>query len=350
MNSKQKLFWICQCSGWFFVTLINFLIQTFKTNFNWIDELVANTCFFIAGVTATYLLRWTYQKLKVIEVRSLKMIIPVLGLSMLSSLFIVLVVFVFLEFAQTPANETVFTVPMFLGNLIAIYPIVVAWSMIYLAVQSLFRWRQSEFDKLALETALKDAQLNMLIGQLNPHFMFNALNNIRGLMLEDIEKARRSLTQLATVLRYSLTAPDKKLIPLSDELSVIEDFIALAKIHLETRLNWQKDIQDTSKGIMVPPMLIQILIENAIKHGISEVKGGGTLSLTIKPVDGKLLILVENSGQLEQPRDVFASTKLGLANIQQRLELLYGDEASFSITQQEDKVTARLLLPKRSSL
>ncbi|MDX1392516.1 MAG: histidine kinase, partial [Rheinheimera sp.] len=231
------------------------------------------------------------------------------------------------------------------GNLIGIYPLILIWSCLYLGSQYLRRWRQSEVEKLELANALKDAQLNTLIGQINPHFMFNALNNIRALMLEDVPRARDSLTLLAKVLRYGLTAPQHNLVSLQDELNTVNDFVELALIQYEHRLQWQPQIDVSPAQYSVPPMLIQMLIENAIKHGIALRKDGGKLQLLVQRQAQFLLIRVSNPGKLAQQPRSETSTQLGLNNIAQRLRLLYNDNARFTLQQQDDNVIATLHLP-----
>jgi len=234
---------------------------------------------------------------------------------------------------------------MFLSNLVGIFPMVIIWSILYVAINYLIRWKQSEIEKLQLETSLKDAQMNTLIGQINPHFMFNSLNNIRGLMLEDVDKARDMVTLLSKVLRHSLASHKKNFISIKEELEIVENFLALAKIQLENRLDYQPHIQVNNWDFAIPPMIIQMMVENAIKHGISEVKGGGVLSLSIIEDGEKCHIQMTNPGALDKPSRTSTSTGVGLENIQNRVQLLYQGKAHFQLTEQDGLVTATLDLP-----
>jgi LytS/YehU family sensor histidine kinase len=130
---------------------------------------------------------------------------------------------------------------------------------------------KSRETRLELESNLKESQLNTLKGQINPHFMFNSLNNIRGLMLEDVTAARNMLTSLSETLRYSLTKSESNSIALEDELDMVKNYIELSKIQLESRLQFESFIDENSLSTQIPPMIIQMLIENAIKHGISNL-------------------------------------------------------------------------------
>lgn len=344
MTFGLNLYWRCQFIGWLIVAAINFLIQMLRPNASWIEQLGSNLGFILLGIGCTHGLRFVYRRLRVVDLSIRNMILPLFGLSLITTIIMILVMFSVLSLTvATPAE--IFSINMLLGNVIGVYPLILIWSCFYLGSQYLRRWRQSEVDKLALENALKDAQLNTLIGQINPHFMFNALNNIRGLMLEDVNRARDSLTLLAKVLRYGLTAPQQSLVSLQDELATVHDFIALASIQYEQRLQWQQQIDIALDGFQVPPMMVQMLVENAIKHGIALQKDGGTLKLHIFCRPQFLCIELSNTGTLTSQADPLYSTKLGLTNISQRLKLLYNNEAHFSLQQQGDTVVASLLLP-----
>lgn len=202
--------------------------------------------------------------------------------------------------------------------------------------------REQKVENIKLQATLKESQLNILKGQINPHFMFNSLNNIRGLMLEDVTKAREILTALSETLRYSLTQSDKNDIALEDELEIVEKYIAISKIQFEERLEYEQRVDEKSLEIKIPPMLIQMLIENAVKHGISNLKKGGKVSLIIQVIEKKLLIRVINSGQLKQHKE---STQIGVRNIKNRLELLYKKRATFSLKEVENEVVATIEIP-----
>ncbi len=197
-------------------------------------------------------------------------------------------------------------------------------------------------EKLILEANLREAQLNSLKGQINPHFMFNTLNNIRGLMREDVERSRRMLTSLSENLRYSLTKSNADSIALEDELEVVENYIDLAKIQYEDRLQFDTDIDQKTLLINIPPMIIQMLVENSIKHGIAKLKNGGFVKLSSKINAGLLEIKVVNSGSISYSEN---STELGLENIKKRLKLLYNDKATFSLNESENTVVATIQIP-----
>ncbi len=215
----------------------------------------------------------------------------------------------------------------------------IVWLFVILTLKLVHHINTIKVKQLRLEANLKEAQLNTLKGQLNPHFMFNSLNNIRGLMLEDVDKARNMLTNLSETLRYTLTKSDVDSISLEDELEMVENYIQIAKIQFEDRLQFESHIDDNSLNTKIPPMIIQLLIENALKHGISNLKKGGKVCLSTLIKDNHLEIEVINSGVLQESE---GSTQLGLQNIKRRLNLLYDQSASFTIKQAENEVVATI--------
>ncbi len=161
-------------------------------------------------------------------------------------------------------------------------------------------------------------------------------------MLEDVDKSREMITRLSDMLRYSLTKNGLDKISLSEELEMVENYIALSKIQLEERLIFTKEIDKTVLKTEIPLMLIQMLVENAIKHGISNLPNGGKVLLTISKNKNNLIIEVKNSGKLIIHK---TSTKVGLENIKKRLSLMYGEKASFSLTEKAENVIARIRIP-----
>lgn len=234
------------------------------------------------------------------------------------------------------SNAAIISNFLFFGTLFSI------WLFVFLTIKIYHQLKTVQLRQLQLETNLKESQLNTLKGQINPHFMFNTLNNIRGLMLENVDAARHMLTSLSETLRYSLTKSNSNSIALEDELDMIENYVAISKIQYEDRLAFKMDIDQRSLNTTIPPMIIQMLIENAIKHGISNLKEGGKVNLKTMVYDHHLQIEVSNTGSLNQNRN---GTKLGLQNIKRRLELLYGKNASFSLIEQGNQVVATIKTP-----
>lgn len=216
------------------------------------------------------------------------------------------------------------------------------WYIVYTLFQLLEKLNLSRVKSAELATNLRDSQLNALKGQLNPHFIFNSLNNIRGLILEDAERSRDSLTRLSEMLRYSLVKSNDDSISLEEELEMVRNFIEISKIQFENRLEYKEEIDPLFLTKLIPPMIIQILVENATKHGISNLKEGGIIHVFAGDDQDKFIIRVRNTGKLAFAQN---STKLGLQNIKKRLELMYGSNASFSLQELNNEVIAEIKIP-----
>jgi two-component system LytT family sensor kinase len=216
------------------------------------------------------------------------------------------------------------------------------WYFFYSNIAFLEKVNNFDKEKLLLESTLKESQLNTLKGQINPHFIFNSLNNIRGLILENPAKSREMITRLSEMLRYSLTKSEINTIALEEEIEMVENFIAISKIQLEDRLRFVADIEEDTLKLQIPPMIVQMLIENAVKHGIAQLKEGGVIRLKIKKENTNLYIEINNTGQLSQEK---GTTQVGLKNIQRRLRLLYGETATFALSELENEVVAKIVIP-----
>ncbi len=218
----------------------------------------------------------------------------------------------------------------------------IVWFVSITALDLFEEVKASKIKNIALQATLKDAQLNTLKGQINPHFMFNSLNNIRGLMLEDVPKARHMLTTLSETLRYALTQNTTDAIPLSAELDMVKKYVDLCKIQFEDRLEFTLNAEEATLSKEIPPMLLQILVENAIKHGIANLKSGGVVAINTEIKGEDLLIKVMNSGKLIVQEN---TTQLGVNNVKQRLDLLYNNKASFTLKQIKEEVVATIKIP-----
>jgi sensor histidine kinase YesM len=220
-----------------------------------------------------------------------------------------------LDHAAQLRNEAVFFVLIF-----------AAWIAAYLAITLQRQRYRAEIRQAQLGEALRAAELRLLKSQLNPHFLFNALNGLRSLIADEPDRARDAVTHLARTLRYTLASSDEDLVTLERELEMVDDYLALEAMRLGERLRVERAIDPAARGTRVPSMLLQTLVENAIKHGIAELKEGGALRIAARIEASHLVVRVDN------PRPVApaasASDGVGLRNATGRLRLLFGDEAS----------------------
>ena len=243
-------------------------------------------------------------------------------------------------------NTQVAWTPITVFGLTAVYSLIIfVWSVLYFIYHYFERYNIS----LKHEAAVNEIELNNLKAQLNPHFIFNALNSIRALVDENPKKSKNAITQLSNILRNSLASNKKKLTNFEDELKTVKDYLGLESIRFEERLKTEFDIDPGSYNFLVPPLMFQTLVENGIKHGISKLKKGGAINMKTMVEDNKLKVQIRNTGILHLNG---ASEKnkegLGLRNTAQRLSLLYGEEASFKIfNESEDVVLTELIIPQQ---
>lgn len=218
---------------------------------------------------------------------------------------------------------------------------IVLWTSLYAGVQFFRRYRLAEIRRLQMEVAAREAQLGALNAQIHPHILFNALNTLRALIPEDPVRARDLVTELAELMRYALQAGRRELVPLAEELAVVEAYLRLESARFEDRLRWTMDAPDGVRSALIPPMVLQSLVENAVKHGIATRPEGGSVALTACREGGSLRLRVRNPGRLAPPRE----GAIGLANVEQRLKLRYGDRAGVTLSQQGGDVIAEIALP-----
>jgi hypothetical protein len=224
------------------------------------------------------------------------------------------------------------------------------WSLLYFGYHIGTRYRRSELERAQLAAAVKEAELRALKSQINPHFIFNALNSLRALIDEEPARARQAVTQLANLLRYSLQSGQLEVVPFEEELRVANDYLALEQVRHEERLRLRLDIQPEALRFSLPPMLLQTLVENAVKYGISVRPEGGEIAIIARCDDEGLNLRVTNPGALDAAaggarRD--DSTGVGLRNAAERLRLLFGNKATLKLSATgEGLVTAEARIPQ----
>jgi LytS/YehU family sensor histidine kinase len=222
------------------------------------------------------------------------------------------------------------------------------WHCLYFFYHLYGRLNRSEIERLRLVSSVKEAELRALKAQVNPHFIFNSLNSLRALIDEDPARARQSVTQLANLLRYSLQSGQLETVPFEDELRVVNDYLALEQVRHEERLQLRFDIAPDTLALPVPPMLLQTLVENAVKYGISTRAEGGEIAVIARCENGALRLRVTNPGELSAAlgKKLSGSTGVGLRNAAERLRLLFGAGATLQLRAETPAlVVAEAVLP-----
>ncbi len=339
---KEKLYWFCQVGGWFMFTLLevsNYLnVGSFTTPF--LINAVVN---FIFGITVTHLYR-------LLLIRTGWLTLPLYKIIPRGALGVVLMSLV-LTAVNIPLDRITFpvfrNVPLdigfFLGYFFNLSKYILLWALTYHLFQYWERSLKAERDRYQLEATLRETQYNNLKTQLNPHFLFNSLNSIRTLVDMDPELSKMAITQLSNLLRSSLQMGKHKTVPLRDELQTVKDYLCIEQIRFDERLKVTYDIAPETYDCLVPPMMLQTLTENAIKHGISNLKSGGFIKLKAYRNNGSLHIDITNSGTYKPKPN---HDGVGVQNTLERLQLLYDDNASLKIENElPNQVFTQIVLP-----
>lgn len=221
----------------------------------------------------------------------------------------------------------------------------VSWIFIYIGITTNRRMRETELHNLKLANSLKAAQLSSLASQINPHFLFNSLNNIRFMIHENPNYADNTITALSEILRYSLESERKDKVLLKQEMAVVKRYLEVVSLQLEDRLQLELNVPETLLACQVPPMALHLLVENAVKHGMEHLKVSGVLTIAARDQSDSLLLTVSNpmAANTSAPE---RNTGTGLANIEQRLRLLYGDAATLVVDKDARAFCVTLILPK----
>jgi two-component system, LytTR family, sensor kinase len=344
--NRYRIYWILQIGGWTMYALAQIWWSYDASG----SVTVRRVIFFVVEaflcIVVTHVFRnrlkhwkWLYQPMH--------KLIP----GVLAALFVMGLIVYFL---RIPVNivlgrlvnpRTAFDLQQILGQSAFYFIPFFWWTVCYFAYHYFNEYNKS----LKYEASMIEIELNNLKSQLNPHFIFNALNSIRALVDENPKKSKQAITQLSNILRNSLASDKKGLTNFDEELKIVKDYLGLESIRFEERLKTEFDIHPESQRFLVPPMMIQTLVENGIKHGISKLTRGGVIQLKTDVVNDKLKIYIRNSGHYVNGTKR-GKSGLGLENTVHRLKLIYGDEATFRIANESDNfVLTELIIPQNIS-
>jgi len=222
-----------------------------------------------------------------------------------------------------------------------------AWLFVGVAHALYFAARAGERERQAaqLQAQLTDARLAALSSQLNPHFLFNALNSIAELVHRDPNAADGMIVGLSALLRNSLESAANQQVPLDEELRLLGYYLDIEKIRLGERLQVEWDVAPDTRAALVPPLLLQPLVENAVRHGISRRLGAGTIRVLAKNEGGRLCLEVHDDGAGASAGSGFG---IGLGTTRQRLQALYGDDGALELLPSPQGTVVRLSLPFRT--
>jgi two-component system, LytTR family, sensor kinase len=344
-NMKRiTIYWISQVSGWSLFLLVNIAAIGFFSSLTWQHSLLL-AVYAGTGLLLTHLYRLHVKKQNWLNLPFRKIVPLVLIASFVIGSLMYGLFFSLNQFFDVYEPRTSSTAGSITIGILNTSSIVFLWSLIYFSVHLFENYKRAEIESYIWEAAVKDFELKTLKSQLNPHFMFNAMNSIRALIEEDPESAKNALTRLSGILRYSLKIERSETVPLEEEIQTVKDYLALEEIRFEERLKYKLDIDPKSIKVEIPPMMIQTLVENGIKHGISKRMDGGIITVETMLNSSKLYICISNSGHLDD-QAMKLSQGFGINNTRHRLSLIYGEKSSFKLfNKNTELVSAEIIIP-----
>lgn len=348
MLNKQKLYWSLQLGGWAFYAIVQIAASVIAAEGLGISTqriiffgYEAVFCLLLTHGYRHYINKWKWLGLGMPRLIP-KVIVTVCGLGAIMYFLRIPISFPLRMYSKEVAFDPE---NIFWGSLYYVI-IFFLWSILYFIYNYFERYNKS----LKLEAYAREIELNNLKSQLNPHFIFNALNSVRALVDENPEKSKLAINQLSSILRNSLVADKRGLTRFKEELKVVKDYLGLESIRFEERLRTEFIIDPLSTDFLVPPLMIQTLVENGIKHGISRLTEGGLIQIKTVVEKNILSIQIRNSGRYIN--GIKRTTGgLGLENTKQRLKLIYGGSASFRILTENDSfVLTEIKIPQVNSI
>lgn len=347
MLNKQRLYWFFQITGWLAYVVIVGMFNILTGNTLTSELVYSLLAIFLMVLSVAHAYRFLIVKLNWMRYNIPRLIPRILLGTVLSGVIVYVLKTIVIEWIIVK-NSYEFNLQDAIPAIISWTILYLIWSLLYFLFHYVNNYKKEEIKNLKWQAAKNEIELNKLKSQLNPHFIFNSMNSIRALVDEEPILAKDAITQLSNVLRNSLLMGKKKLIPLSDEMKLVDDYLSLEKTRFEERLEIKESIDNEAAKFLVPPLMIQTLVENGIKHGTSKLPKGGVIEINATLKSGSLIITIYNSGYYDENKE--SETGFGIVNTNQRLQLLYGKKASFNIENEKDRVKTTLIIPKETIL
>jgi two-component system LytT family sensor kinase len=344
MKKASKYYWWLQIGGWGALALIMILINVlFGQRVD--RQLLAPLWIMVfGGIFTTHLFRtyihWAGWLVLPVEKALARLALGILIVCLLDT---IIRISVFNWLSLSTSNIKLEFSNRFLLVTVENGLCIIPWTLIYYFFHYFEKSRKQQLDTLKLEALVKELELKTIKSHINPHFIFNALNSIRALIDENPLRARTAITELSNILRSSMQTEKQETVFFEKELDIVKDYLALEHIRFEDRLHVQYEIAENTLTQPVPPMMLQTLVENAIKHGISKQVSGGTVTIVSKMKERYHQLVIRNTGRLNKSGN---EDGFGLISTRNRLQLLFGEQANFNIREiNENMVEAELHIP-----
>ena len=345
VKRKKIVYWLLQIIGWFMYGTLLFLAAYRNANNQLEFSIFFNlTLYLIVGILLSHLLRFLYLRNKYFQFNAPLLVSRIVIYSGIVSFAYTLInkllfSFIYLTFSK-------WDLLTILLNTASIFVVFILWSSIYITYHLFEESRKKEINNLLLTKTQTELELQNLRAQLNPHFLFNSLNAIRALIEIEPTKAKNGINLLSNLLRSTLKLNSDKLVPIHKEMELVDAYLQLEKIRFEERLEVRSKIDEGCLYLEIPAFTIQTLVENSIKHGISQLIDGGFIEISVYRNENFCRIIVLNSGTLSKNIDL----GIGLDNLKKRFKLQYQDQFTFSIISSDDCVEVAISIPANISI
>ncbi|MCW8092229.1 sensor histidine kinase [Alteromonas sp. ASW11-130] len=343
-DSNERLFWVLHCAGWTGFAIV-YYIGSFLHDVRpiWMFVILLNAyAGWLLTIPLRYIFRWARKQSPIQMI-----LIVILSCYLIALIWAVVKNVNYWEIYKHGYRPEEWY--MYFTNTINSLIMIGCWSGVYFGIKNFQMLQKEKQNALKATTMAHQAHIKMLRYQLNPHFLFNTLNAISTLiLLKENDSAETMVSRLSDFLRYSLDNDPIKRVPLGQEIKALRLYLEIEKVRFDDRLDVGWDIESNCEAALVPSMILQPIIENAIKHAISRMEEGGRIDITARSFGNDLLMDVADNGPGAdiQNGQLTRENGVGLANIRDRLQSLYQRNFAFSIEHNKPKgVRVRIRIP-----
>jgi hypothetical protein len=340
--SSERVYWLFQLGGWGSVALAGWLVDGLQqsiygsASYGRGPSFLPLTC--LGGLVATHVLRVVIRRDRWLDLSGGRLALRYAAALVVLSVGLAALDFFFLGESPALANR----MEAFMVALLVNSSLIGAWMAIYFLMHFQNAYHRAEAERAFLNEAYTRSQLEALTQQINPHFLFNALNTVRALIPAEFREPRDAVTKLAGILRATLRSGQDAASSLAGEMEIVRDYLALQKLRFGKNLEVREDIDPRCLAGEIPPLLLLTIVENAVKHGVQCCEEQAVLSIEAGLADGLVTIVVESpSPTARAPVD--ESLGIGLRNAQERLRLAFGDGAKVVLGKDDPALTKCVL-------
>ena len=346
VERKTLFYWLAQLGGWgaYYVFSVVLLLETgaFQMTDKVVPWILANIAFsvLISHALRFVIVRWNWLGLKLAKLIIFSIVLAFIA-SVLLEFFQHYLEYIIprdFEVGTTTSLRLEFSWSSFFFAASRSLILFLLWMGFYYTFVIIEKSRKQEIANLQYEASRNEIELKNLLAQLNPHFLFNSLNSIRALVGLDPEQAKVAITRLSSLLRQSINLGKMQVVSLKEEFDLVKSYLDLEQLRFEERLKLKFDISENSLKCEIPPLMVQTLVENSIKHGISKAMDGGCISISSSYENNILQLEIRNTGKFEPGEN----GGVGIANTRKRLEILFGSNATFDIAQDGKDVSVTI--------